>query len=738
MKHFAHSLKGQPEERWQLLAEHLEGTARLAELRGAKFGMASAAYVAGLLHDLGKYTEGFQRRLHGGERVDHATAGAQMVRDLAGPHDRVIAELLAYAIAGHHAGLPNRQGDRSGTLERRLSKELEPLSPIWREEVGPVPEGLTPEQFSWHPDPKRRPFQLAMLCRFLFSCLVDADYRDTEAFYAVAEGREVERGVVIPLADLSVRLDDYLTKLGRRDSEIGRLRTSVLNHTRAQAMKEPGLFSLTVPTGGGKTLSSLAFALDHALHHGQQRIIYAIPFTSVIDQTAAIFRDALGDQAVLAHHGAIDETEISKREGVEKLRLAMEDWSVPVVVTTNVQLFESLFSNRPSRCRKLHNIVKSVIVLDEAQTIPLHVLKPCVAAVDELARNYGASVVLCTATQPALQEPNFKGGFSNVRELAPEPRELQKRLVRVTFEVSGEFSDGRLVDALAEHEQALIIVNSRKHALALYRTAQAAGLPGLVHLTTRMTAAHRSRVLESVRSDLKAGAPCRLIATSLIEAGVDVDFPRVWRAEAGLDSMLQAAGRCNREGQRPRSESAVTLFEAPDWPPPREVAAFAKDMGRIIKRHDDISSLAAIEDYFGEVYWRKGPEALDRDSVMARFLADKRGTDFAFQSVAEGFRLIESRMAPVIVPQDPASRKAIADLGYAERSGHIARKLQAYIVQVPPRDRAVLLKSGRVQLVSEDRFGDQFVVLQDESLYQENVGLLWEEAESLDIDNLLF
>lgn len=731
MLHYAHSLIGRSADDWHPLYQHLKDTAVLARLRGAKFGAGAAASASGLLHDLGKYTEPYQARLRGGPKVDHATAGAQAILAHAASEDQHMAELIAYAIAGHHTGLPDRRGDDVGTLDRRLEKKLSELAPEWQTELGPLPQGLAPEKFAWHHDSARRPFQLAMLGRFVFSCLVDADFRDTEAFYARAEGWEVARDIAIPLADLKARLDQHLAGLRRDDTSVNRLRGSVLEHVRARATAECGLFSLTVPTGGGKTLASLAFALDHAVHHGQDRVIYAIPFTSVVDQTAAIFRDALGEAAVLEHHAAIEEETLRGREGANKLRLAMEDWSAPVVVTTNVQLFESLFSNRPSRCRKLHNLANSVIVLDEAQTIPLHVLKPCVAAIDELARNYSTTVVLCTATQPALMKPQFEDGFEDVCELAPEPQELQRRLSRVTFRHAGDLLDTDLLGALAGYDQALVIVNGRPHALALYRAARDSGLAGVVHLTTRMVAAHRREVLKRVRRDLEAGGPCRLIATSLIEAGVDVDFPRVWRAEAGLDSVLQAAGRCNREGLRPAEESLVTLFRAPDWRAPAEVAALAGDMGRIAARHSNLGSLATIEDYFGEVYWRKGGSALDRHKVMQRFRADRTGTDFAFRSVAEAFRLIEDGMTPVIVPRDGRSRKAVGALPYVERIGGIARTLQPYTVQVPPRARAALVQSGRVRFVAEERLGDQFAVLEDDHLYDKDVGLLWEEAEVL-------
>ena len=730
--YYAHSLKGQSKEYWQPLREHLLKVQAEAEARGAKFGTDKAAGLAGLLHDLGKYTAAFQKRLHGGPAVDHATAGAKMVNTLAETAmDRAMAQLIAYAIAGHHAGLPDMHSNTGSldSLDERLKKTLEPLSSDWTAEVEPSISALYPKDFTISPD--RRAFSLSFLTRMIFSCLVDADFRDTERFYAAAKGETIDRDwpALPEIADqLRNRLNNHFADLAS-EGKVNRLRREILEHVRTQADCSPGLFSLNVPTGGGKTLTSLAFALDHAKAYGLERIVYAIPFTSVIDQTADIFRDVLGEGVVLEHHSAIDETEFAKREGADKLRLAMEDWAAPIVSTTNVQLFESLFSHRPSRCRKLHNLARAVIVLDEAQTIPLHVLRPSVAALDELALNYGSSIVLCTATQPALKAPDFKGGFDQVRELAPDPPRLHQKLARVKIVHEGVLSNESLCDVLTQTTQGMVIVNSRKHALDLFRQACEADIDGVVHLSTRQYAAHRRRILEDVRQRLKAGRPCRLIATSLVEAGVDLDFPRVWRAEAGLDSIAQAAGRCNREGRRAVADSIVTVFQSEEHQSPPELRQLAGDMERIIGRHNDLLSPEAMEDYFQEVYWRKG-EGLG-DEVLQKFKADRNGTSFSFREVGETFRLIQSGLEPVIVAREEEAHKALRGLDYAERPGGVARRLQPYIVQVFPRFREQLVKNNHVYFKIQERFGDQFAVLFTQSLYQEDVGLLWEDADVL-------
>jgi CRISPR-associated endonuclease/helicase Cas3 len=748
MSYFAHS--GSPDDKsdWQSLKNHALRVAALASERAQPFGLERAAHLAGLLHDLGKYTAPFQRRLSGANiRVDHSTAGAATVLDLVGAdaRDRLVAQLVAYGILGHHAGLPNRlEGD--GSYDKRIEGFAGDASrvpdAIWREELAPDATKLFPPGFS-PADGEEKKFQYAFMARMIFSCLVDADFRDTEDFYSTREGLQKDRvwaSLQESLATLIAAFDAHMARF-QTDGALNRLRSDILAHVRSMAAEMPGLFTLTVPTGGGKTLASLGFALDHARAHGHRRIIYAIPFTSIIDQTAATFKEVLGEAHVLEHHSAIDEERFDrqKRDATsrDKLKLAMEDWAAPVVVTTNVQFFESLFAAKTSRARKLHNIAGSVIILDEAQTIPLRLLLPCLRVLRELTRNYGCSVILCTATQPAVDEANLKGGLPLVgRELAPDPLALSQALRRATIVRGGSMSNADLIAALQHGSQALVIVNSRKHALELYREAQAAELDGLVHLTTRMYAAHRREILDGVRSRLKGDAPCRVIATSLIEAGVDVDFPRVWRAEAGLDQIVQAAGRCNREGRRPVADSIVTVFEPVGYAPPRDIKGLIGDMTRANAAGADLLSLAAMQRYFEEVYWRFGAD-LDDKKILEKFAMSGRPprdlrTEFEFRDVARDFRMIESGMEPVVVPLDQTAVDCVNKLAVAElSSGALARKLQSFIVQVPPRARAMLIANGHVAFERSDLRGDQFAVLQTMSLYKMDVGLLWDDGAYL-------
>jgi CRISPR-associated endonuclease/helicase Cas3 len=736
---FAHSTQRNDRSDWQTLAEHLQSVAALAADSASIFGASELARVAGLLHDLGKYSDEFQRRIAGDAiRVDHATHGARLSVE----RYAQIGTLLAYGIAGHHAGLANGSdgGERTALRERLKGVGLPPLKGDWQREIT-LPNQLAPPRLSPHKE--RSSFQFAFLARMLFSCLVDADYLDTEAFYdrialpTQPKDRSKLRALEVPtLLTLQERLETYLSGF-TADSHVNRVRADILAHTRNAAQQSPGLFSLTVPTGGGKTLASLAFALDHAIRHGLRRIIFVIPFTSIVEQNAAVFRTALGDlgqAAVLEHHSAyvaaqLPRSDAERYQAREKLRLAMENWDAPIIVTTAVQFYESLFAARPSQCRKLHNIAGSVVILDEAQTLPLKLLRPAVAAIDELARNYRSSIVLCTATQPALNTPDFRGGLENVRELAPDPPELFRKLDRVRVCHVGTLDDDALAAQLRDLDQVLCIVNNRRHARALYQAL--ADRPGARHLTTLMCAKHRSQVLAEVRMRLTAGEPCRLVSTSLIEAGVDISLPTVYRAEAGLDSVAQAAGRCNRNGERAAELSEVRVFATAngDWAPPPELRQYAQAAQEVMRQpqfRDDPLSPPAIEAYFRLLYWQKGDKELDAANLLG-LCAESRIDSLPLETLAAKFRMIDTVQMPVIVPFDDDARRDIESLRYAEKSGGLARKLQPYLVQLPRNGFDALRKAGAIQPVAPEKWGEQFMELVNMDIYSREFGIWWDE-----------
>ncbi|KXU34581.1 CRISPR-associated protein Cas3 [Ventosimonas gracilis] len=747
-KFFAHSTNPADKSDWQLLKGHLSCVGELAARNAAHFDAAHLARPMGLLHDLGKYTNAFQKRLSGEfPKVDHSTWGARIAQKEYGE----LGLLMAYGIAGHHAGLANgRRRKARTTLQERLQNELPKLLPQWKTEIN-LPDAAEinklPKDFKICSE--RVAFQFALLTRMLFSCLVDADFIDTDNFYRRIEGRPARDGTSRPsLAQLRERLDARLSDF-RGDSEVNRLRAGILSHVRGQAAHEPGLFSLTVPTGGGKTLASLAFALDHAIAHGLRRVIFVIPFTSIVEQNAQVFREAfgeLGESAVLEHHSAfvddpekfVDDPEKSAQSR-EKRQLAMENWDAPVIVTTAVQFFESLFADRPSRCRKLHNIAGSVVILDEAQTLPLKLLRPCVTLLDELTLNYRTSIVLCTATQPALNDADgFRNGLKGVRELAPDPADLYRRLRRVNVRHLGTLDDEALAGHLRQREQVLCIVNNRRHARALFDAI--ADQPGACHLTTLMCAKHRSAVLGEIRQRLKDALPCRLISTSLIEAGVDIDLPTVLRAQAGLDSIAQAAGRCNREGRREPADSEVLVFATanPDWAAPPELKQFAQAFRSVEPRYrDDLLAPEAIRAYFREIYWQKGDKELDACGLLD-LLKASREDSLPFENLASDFRLIETTMRPVIIPWDDIARDALAKLPFAQGCGAIARRLQPYVVQLPKQAYDALSHAHAIQAVRPDIYGEQFMQLVNPRLYDERFGLHWDNPQFIQAERLVY
>ena len=688
--------------RKQTAAEHLNGTAERCALFAAPFGAEELGRLAGLSHDLGKYSMEFQRRLDNGPKVDHATAGAFACWRMGQP-------LAAFAAAGHHGGLPDggTQGDSpdAGTFWGRMKRAerggLPDCSP-WTEEIAlpsPAPPPCGTE-----------PLSQIFFTRMLFSCLTDADFLDTEAFMDGSPRPEHPA----PLDDLWERLQRHISGWFPPQGELNSRRCAVLEQCiRMGKTQPPGLFTLTVPTGGGKTVASLAFALAQARARarGLRRIIYVIPYTSIIEQTAQEFRTILGAENVLEHHSnAAYEIDAEATPKTVRLAQAAENWDMPVVVTTAVQFFESLYANRPSQCRKLHNLAGSVILFDEAQLLPLPCLRPCVHAIAQLVQHYGASAVLCTATQPALGPlfAEFLPGRPAV-ELCPPELCPPESFRRVCFRQAGRLDWDTLSGQLQQHEQVLCVVNSRKSAQEIFTRLSG---EGNFHLSTLMYPAHRRAKLEEIRRRLREGLPCRVISTSLIEAGVDVDFPAVFREEAGLDSILQAAGRCNREGKRPVSESIVTLFRGEAAPPPLFQTAIGA--GRmVLEQYDDIASREAIQAYFHTLLELKGAEAQDIYGILPKIRTEL----FPFQSVAERFHMIDSPTRTVYIPLG-AGAELVGRLRAGERSRALFRQLGQYGVSIYENHFAALDQAGDLE-----RLEDGSAILATLSLYSEETGL---------------
>ncbi len=683
----------------QLVSEHLHKTAKLAVQFADDFGASEQAELAALAHDIGKYSQEFQKRLlQNGDKVDHSTAGAVECMK----QNQIFA---AMAVAGHHSGLLDggSRGNLEGTFLGRIQKAM---------------RGEIPDCDGWKREvtlPKLQPLveldgaEMMFFTRMIYSCLTDADFLDTEIFM---DGKS---RVPNP-SDFSLlwsKLQQYIAPWFPPNGALNSQRCAILQNCIEQGQtQEPGLFTLTVPTGGGKTVASLAFALAQAKAQGLRRVVYVVPYTSIIEQTAQVFRRILGEDQVLEHHSGV-LYDIGQEATSEQIRLAKatENWDMPVVVTTAVQFFESLFAARSSKCRKLHNLAKSVIIFDEAQMLPLNYLRPCIFAMAQLVKGYGASVVLCTATQPAL-EPIFREYLPGVRakELCPMEPHQWDQFRRVTFQKMGETSWEQIAEHMNGHSQVLCIVNSRRNAQVLYDLLEP---EGRYHLSTLMCPNHRRGILNEIRDRLQEGLPCRVVSTSLIEAGVDVDFPAVFREEAGLDAILQAAGRCNREGKRTASESIVTVFKSDTTPPP--IFRTAIGAGRnILTHYEDIASPKAIHAYFQNLLMLKGGAAQDTKGIMA-MMQDK---SFPFQTVAENFKLIENDTKTVYIPMDDEAKELLTQLRNGQSSKALFRKLGQYGVNIYQQHYQTLYDAGAVEVLDSGA-----AVLLDLGLYSMDAGL---------------
>lgn len=729
---FAHSRSGEPEGSWEPLLDHLVRVGEMARQFASAFDSGEWGYLAGLWHDLGKYRPEFQRRLRGDRlQVEHAGAGAALAVRL-GIHP------LSFVIAGHHGGLANRIGHAGHLtpLAERIPRQLPILQDIWPLLPASVTSHPCPEAPSFLRKLERTPKATRaqeLWIRFLFSALVDADRLATESFYqgdVRAPIREFDS-----IAALGNRLEECLRKF-TCDTPVNQLRADVLALCGAAAERRPGLFSLTVPTGGGKTLSSLAFALAHARKWGLRRVIVVIPYTSIIEQTARVFKTALGSRNVVEHHSALDELHVSEESGENETRrcLATENWDAPLIVTTSVQFFETLFSNNPSRCRKLHRVARSVVVVDEAQTLPTRFLLCLLDGMRELTRSYGCSLVLSTATQPALvRRDALPEGLEDVHEIIQDRDGLGQLLDRVELrwpapdEPPMPYTE--LAAELAGHDRVLAIVHRRGDARQL---AQLLPPEGCFHLSALMCATHRAEVLERIRRTLRDGGPCRVVATQLVEAGVDIDFPVVYRAMAGLDSIAQAAGRCNREGSltdqygRPRRGN-MRVFRAETLPPRGTLRIGFEKTEEMLARYGP--GLNFVEGRFIEEYFRAlfHADHLDAKNVMLH------REQLDFESVGRLVKLVDDGFSvPVVVPWRDAATRVAKMIERPHREA--LRAIQPYVVQVRERDLGLLQRLGAVAPIEE--FGFQLVAPYLH-LYDEATGLVVEEDAEPDAGALV-
>lgn len=702
----------------QSIKEHLYGTAKLARQFGDAFENSDFSYLCGLIHDIGKYSDEFQKRIwDAGPKVDHSTAGAIEINGLI----KNFGWLMAYCIAGHHTGLLDGGSIVDIPEEKTLAGRIKRVVPNYKS----FSNDICLEKLVTTKPPKIIPlgekgFSISFFIRMIFSCLVDADYLDTESFFS---GGKTLRGIGKSIDDLCNMLTKEISKYNLPTREINIKRNEILAKCINMSKNEKGLYTLTVPTGGGKTISSIAFALEHAKRHGMNRIIYAIPYTSIIEQTAAEFKRIFGSDSVLEHHSNFEYNDLDKDDSLEsRQKLATENWDAPIVVTTNVQFFESVFACKTSKCRRIHNIANSVVIFDEAQMLPLQYLKPCVRTIAELVKNYACTVILCSATQPSLGEQFPPEVIS--REICSDIDATYAYFKRTQIVNIGTISDDDLISRIGLNTQALCIVSTRKHAQNLFE-----GLPGegCYHLSTLMCPEHRKKVLSEIKNRLKADLPCRVVSTSLIEAGVDVDFPVVYRSAAGLDSEIQAAGRCNREGRRSLENSFVYIFD-PEEKYKGHLPSMLKrpiTITQTIERQypNDVSSPTAIVEYFKLLYQFSGNE-LDAKNIVKRL--DEGVMDhmsFPFVQIAKDFRIIENDTYNVIIPLDENSNELIKRLRDGERTQDLFRKIQMYSVNLYQKDYEALCGVGVLKQIDKGVVDTGLSILTDLSKYHKDMGL---------------
>ena len=713
----------------QSLEAHAEGTARFAAEFAGDFASAEWAHLLGMLHDAGKAKPEWQRYIRSesgynedacgeGEkapvRCEHSIEGAKLAEEAFGTGR---GRMLSYCIAGHHTGLPDWEGG-GRSLRCRLENASTENIPEAEKEVA---QKLSP--------PKNPPWQfdkgldLSLWIRMLFSCLVDADRLDTERYMSPEKYRQ--RDGYLSIAELHTAFNAYMNEKIKTAAPANRTlheaRQQVLADCRAAAPWPEGFFSLSVPTGGGKTLSSMAFALDHAAAHHKKRIIYVIPYTSIIEQNAAVFASVFGAEQVLEHHSNFD---VDERH--DRARLAVENWDAPIIVTTTVQFYETLFAARTGRCRKLHNIVNSVVILDEAHLIPIQYIKPILAALHLLTKHYKTSVVVCTATQPVFEQqdafPSFPGLPKNsLREIITNRDALYKNLERVKLVLPKDnepVSWEALASELSALPRVLCVVSDRKSCRDLH-----ALMPkGTYHLSALMCAEHRSELIQQIKAELKSGGDVRVISTQLVEAGVDIDFPVVYRAMAGLDSIAQAAGRCNREGGLGEL-GIVVVFNPPRRPPAGELRKAAETARSMLE-----SGLVSISDYriftkyFSEVYW-KAP-SFDKKEIMKLLQFEMPHVSIRFREASDKFKLIDdANSRAILVPYKEGAHyiDELKKIRLPERT--LLRKLQRYTINIYEGEFNNLLGRGSIEEIIQGVFA-----LNNDLEYSAKTGLLLDDT----------
>lgn len=704
-------IKGEPGN-WSIQSnnEHQQGVATLAAKFADVFDMGEWGRVLGLLHDIGKEKTAFQQHIMKESRycpeakVEGNTSHAYVGGIVASRLFPIATPILSNIIMGHHRGLYD-DGDWKELLKQEIPAEVS--IPDIKTQLSAPSRQLARQDFHH-------------LVRMLYSCLVDADYLDTEAFMA-PEQAEL-RGSKATMGELCSKLENHLEQLGKGapDTEVNRIRRFVQQCCKEKSDGTVDFYSLTVPTGGGKTLSSLLWALRHAMKNGLQRIIIAIPYTSIVVQTAATLKAIFGEKNVLEHHSSVEYDDGENKEITRQLQLATENWDYPIIVTTNVRFFESLFSNRPSQCRKLHNIAKSVVILDEVQTLPLEFLQPIINSFKSFKKLFDTSFLFTTASQPIL-DGTIRGtnrlnqfeALPHIHEIIPADAQLHDKLRRVALDINNmPQTYDEVARQVAQQDRVLCIVNTRKDAKELFERLPQEGLT--LHLSRMMYPAHVRQTIETIKAALKEDKQriIRIVSTQLIEAGVDIDFPVVYRQEAGLDSILQAAGRCNREGKLGICTTHVFSLRGEHQLPPGYISQANNARLNMVGQFDWFAP-ATMRDYFAQLFART--QSFDKKQIGTLLY---KPTEIQFQEAAEQFRLIEDETTSIFIKCNH-SNAFIEELRHKGPSYPVLKKLSQYAVSVRQKDFKLLHDAGALEEPFEGIW-----ILSQESQYDDKVGLV--------------
>lgn len=745
MNYFAHSRDDKPKKDWQPLYVHCLNVANLCGEYAKNTSLKELdglTYFIGLFHDVGKYSKDFQSYISGNSchKVTHASEGANelfyILQDQNSNqcHIRgILSRFLATSIACHHTGLVNGEGDGNGhenLLEKITGLNNVELTNNIRKELSKFFNNINPLdnllRIQLRSNNISKEFSFFFLQLIIFSIVVDADYTDTTRFYRQEDFVDLSDYYNFSWDAVEKEINLYIGRLSK-DSDISDIRQSILKKCIDKSERSCSkMFTLSVPTGGGKTLSSFLFATKYANRNGQTRIIYVAPYTSIIEQNAEVYRCALGKfkDILLEHHCSYDFSDVENEKIRSSLIACTETWNAPVIVTSAVQFFETLFSSNTVVSRKRHNITNSVIILDEFQCIPVGLLRPSLAVIQELTINYNCCVVLSTATMPPVKNSqDFYNGLSNVEDIICDSEFIYEKLKRVTVRYVGKKNNKQLMQSITDNFQILIIVNTRKQAIDLYKSA--IDKDGLFVLTTYMCPAHRKQVIDTIRNRLRNDLSCKVISTSLIEAGVDIDFPYVMREECGIDSIAQSAGRCNREGKRLRSKSFVDVFYSEENRKliPHAIRPNISSANAVINKYtDNFLCPNAITDYFKALY---NDSDLDSSNILDEIDTHSDTLLFPYLDISNKYKLIDSFDRTIFVNFNEEAFLLISELqkGLDKNFKTVLNKLQKYSVQVSEKIFLQLLTEHRIEYLNQDRFGKNFVLLIGNDMYEKESGL---------------